>query len=101
MTDLPERARARELAKRLEVTFTIGADEGPIYCDQPSCMMAEAASLILAELQAERERAIEECIEVIELDKSTFETCGRNTKGHARAIMLCREVKERKHADAE
>jgi hypothetical protein len=94
---LPE--RARELAKQ----FITEQNEtySPETREEEEAELSKLAALILAELQAERERAIEECIEVIELDKSTFETCGRNTKGHARAIMLCREVKERKHADAE
>jgi hypothetical protein len=79
---------ARELARKL-------------YCldhldENDELQLDEAAALILAEMKAVQERTIEECIDAIELDKSTFETCGRNTKGHARAIMLCKEVKERK-----
>jgi hypothetical protein len=61
----------------------------------------EAAALIVAALKAARLEAIEACIAAIELDKSTFAGVGRNTKGHSRTLMLCREVKEAKNADAE
>jgi hypothetical protein len=91
MSDLTDKARGLAKSVYRNGIFSLGEEH----------FIETVEALILSELQAARERTIEECIEAIELDKSTFARVVRDTKGHSRALMLCRELKERKDADAE
>lgn len=70
--------------------------EGEALNNNPATRAAEAREIALKAIEEAyekgRESALQELEEAIKLDKNTFETCGRNTLGHRRALMLLKEI---------
>lgn len=53
---------AEELAEKLRIIYEVGVDEGPVYCDQPSCQKAGAIQLIESDRSAQRQAGREEAL---------------------------------------